>query len=442
MGSETDSTRRRNALPQVTNLGDTRDDTDYRATRGSLTKTSSLFAVSFLFLAAVIVGFIWHDLSAAYVGTVAYWNVQLSSIADDRVRVIALWLKERRTDTIAVAENPWTIRLLTAGESRSAVAESRQGVEQEIAHIAAVNGFLGGAVGDRNCQVSAQTGIQPEMAQGIRDACQATQRTGEYRIDTIGMEQGQAWLALSAPVIAEARAPASAQSTRRMVGSVIMVAGTWQDVLRIFGSDSVPTRAGETLVVWKAASEAVVFSPRVSARGVESFFRQPLTRSNFESRVALDGDESFGEFIDYRGESVFGVARRIGAPGYSLARKVDRDAALSEYRRRMVLEELVGALSIMLFGAVMVALHRNATTRDLEERVRQQEALRERERRYRVLFESAGDGIFLMRGDRFVDCNQKALELFGTGREQIIGNTPSAFLHPSSRTGQIPRRRR
>jgi PAS domain S-box-containing protein len=84
----------------------------------------------------------------------------------------------------------------------------------------------------------------------------------------------------------------------------------------------------------------------------------------------------------------------------------------------------------------MVAQHRHAAARDFAEKVRQQEALRDRDRRYRVLFESAGDGIFLMRGDQFVDCNQKALELFGSGREQLIGNTPYALSPPQQPNGR------
>ena len=40
-----------------------------------------------------------------------------------------------------------------------------------------------------------------------------------------------------------------------------------------------------------------------------------------------------------------------------------------------------------------------------------------------------------MRGSQFVDCNQKVLELFGCGREQIIGNTPSAFSPPQQSNG-------
>ena len=180
----------------------------------------------------------------------------------------------------------------------------------------------------------------------------------------------------------------------------MMVAENWQDFVPIFGPESVPTQTSETLVVWKKAGEAFIFSPRLQRPGSAVVLPAAAGRvESFESRVARDGDVAFGEFLNFRGQPVFGVARRIGVPGYSLAREVDRDEALSEYHRHRVLDWLVGTLSLLLLGSVMVAQHRHAAARDFEERVRQEEALRERDRRYRVLFESAGDGILLMRGD-------------------------------------------
>jgi len=52
---------------------------------------------------------------------------------------------------------------------------------------------------------------------------------------------------------------------------------------------------------------------------------------------------------------------------------------------------------------------------------------RESETRYRVLFEEAGDGIFILENEKIVDCNQKVLTLFGCSREQLIGKTPFDF---------------
>nr|HOP08902.1 response regulator [Candidatus Methanofastidiosa archaeon] len=46
------------------------------------------------------------------------------------------------------------------------------------------------------------------------------------------------------------------------------------------------------------------------------------------------------------------------------------------------------------------------------------------ERKYRSIFESAKDAIFIMKDDKFIDCNNRTLELFNCSREEIIGVSP------------------
>ncbi|PHS17104.1 MAG: hypothetical protein COA86_10630 [Kangiella sp.] len=49
------------------------------------------------------------------------------------------------------------------------------------------------------------------------------------------------------------------------------------------------------------------------------------------------------------------------------------------------------------------------------------------EMRYRILFESSCDAIFVMFENRFVDCNPATLKMFNCEREQIVGETPAKF---------------
>jgi diguanylate cyclase (GGDEF)-like protein/PAS domain S-box-containing protein len=64
---------------------------------------------------------------------------------------------------------------------------------------------------------------------------------------------------------------------------------------------------------------------------------------------------------------------------------------------------------------------------DITDRKRAEEALQESESKFRTLFETANDAVFLMDQDIFIDCNWKALDMFGCTREQIIGQAPYLF---------------
>jgi PAS domain S-box-containing protein len=57
-------------------------------------------------------------------------------------------------------------------------------------------------------------------------------------------------------------------------------------------------------------------------------------------------------------------------------------------------------------------------------KIRSENRIRESEERYRTLFSSANDAIFLLEGGVFIDCNQKAVELFSRAPDKLIGLKP------------------
>ena len=398
-----------------------------------------VYVLVFLLVVAVVVGFLWYDLRAAYHDTLTYWDSSLSNSADEQASVETLWLLERRTDTEAIANRPDTIRLLEGRARGGNLTATRQEVERGIEEMARINGFMGGAVADTECRIVAQTGAPAETREGIQKACREAQATGHFSIAASYPQPAHVLLNLAFPVSTVQRALPAAQPSRHVSGAVVMISEPKKTVFRFFAEKSRPDRFAETEVMWQDEGEAVSFSPRLNMMGLESLFREPLGGNAFESRAARVEHVEFGEFIDYRGVRVFGVARPILPAGASLARKVDRDQALSDFHRRALLEWLAGSLSLLLVGFVIAAQHRHLAMRDLQEKLRQQQALRETERRYRVLFESAGDAIFLIRGDTFIDCNQRALEMYHCTRDEILGQTIIARYPQSNPGGPDPR---
>jgi len=76
-----------------------------------------------------------------------------------------------------------------------------------------------------------------------------------------------------------------------------------------------------------------------------------------------------------------------------------------------------------------------AVVRDITDRLQMEETLRESEAKFRTLFEVSNDANFILDNGLFIDCNIRALELFGATRDQLIGQSPALFSPPFQTDG-------
>jgi PAS domain S-box-containing protein len=361
----------------------------------------------FILVASVVLGFLLYDLRAAYHDTLTYWDSNLSNSADEQTSIETLWLLERRTDTEAVAINSATLRMLSQEVGVRQRAGIQREVELAIERIAHINGFLGGAVADAECRILAQVGVPAEAGEGVQRVCRRVQATRAYSVVASYPGPARLLVNMAVPVSAGEGVSTGSQTPRLLVGVAIMISEPREAVSRFFAERSRPDQFAETEIIWPNQGEAVGFTPQPNALGMGSLFRQPLSGNTFESRAARARYEEFGEFTDYRGVRVFGVARPIGAVGATLARKVDKDQALANFHKRALLEWLAAALSLLLFGSVILIQHRHQAMRDLQEKLRQQQTLLDLKRhveaseeRYRAFVANSTEAIWRMETEK------------------------------------------
>ncbi len=77
--------------------------------------------------------------------------------------------------------------------------------------------------------------------------------------------------------------------------------------------------------------------------------------------------------------------------------------------------------------------HTLSVIRDISDRERAEEQLREREAQYRGIFEATSDGVVIIDSqNKIVEANPAACEMWGTTYEEYVGLPVTAFLHPDS----------
>jgi len=76
--------------------------------------------------------------------------------------------------------------------------------------------------------------------------------------------------------------------------------------------------------------------------------------------------------------------------------------------------------------------------RDITERKHAEELLRESENKFHLLFENSLDPVFLIYGDKFIDCNEAAVKIMGcSGKEVLIGLYPEETSPETQPDGEL-----
>jgi PAS domain S-box-containing protein len=181
------------------------------------------------------------------------------------------------------------------------------------------------------------------------------------------------------------------------------------------------------------------------------FYSSPdaVSLNRMEDGLYVDINEGFTNVTGFTREEVLGRSA-VDINIWNDPKDIKR--LLRELRGRGYCENLEavfrkkdGTLGTGLMSARVISLddipHIISITHEITETKRAEERIKASEARYRSLFETANDAIFLMEGGFIIDCNRKTLEMFGCRREQIIGRSPDLFSPRLQPDGEDSRER-
>ena len=166
--------------------------------------------------------------------------------------------------------------------------------------------------------------------------------------------------------------------------------------------------------------------------------------TRMKDQVIVDVNSGFEKNMGYTREETIGLtANDLGIlkePDdlYTLSQKVTEEEEVGDFEVIGIRKD--GTERIVSLRGAMIKLqgepHRVIAAEDITDLKASKQALIESEARYRTLFESANDAMFIIKDDRFIDCNQAVLSKFGFAWEEIIGKHPGEISPPKQPDGQ------
>ena len=381
-----------------------------------------------------------YSITKEYRNTRLYWEARLSTMADDRVKVIGQFLTTFQNDGSILGSFPWLQELFSFRNSdgvsrRQTELTRRRG--DFLRRCISVYHYSGIYILDAAGRVLIQA-TDPREGEALRSKILSTPQlaNGEnFQVETVLAGQGRELLVFKMPVFSVDDLQETQSSSRRRVGLVILVDDPALDLYPALTAETVPTRTGESVLWRRERDEVVSLSPlRFSDAGP---MRRPLSSKGFSGVAAVEGQQAFGEFADYRGKRVLGATRRIGTTGWGLVCKIDRDEALARFYRMARLESLVAGLVIMVIVVLGLGRGRREEARTLRERVERQQDIMNVERYAQDVVDSLPAWLLVLSSDlRILSANRPFLDYFHLDLEEIVGRP----LHDVLRAESLPQR--
>ena len=306
------------------------------------------------------------------------WQQELALRASLRKMTLDRWIAGGMADAETLASYPTALAMISGTVTAKLDAGNAAHLREVAENFIRIRGYHRFVLLDAGMHVVTEAGALRQMeTPGLRTAAEVLAR-GTSAIDFHRHADGTLAVAFLARVGA-----GSAPSTAGGVAMLETDPNLW--LYPYLAMRPMAALSAETLLAQADGDDIVFLSPLLHNPAPPLTFRRPANIARFAAVAAVHQPESFGAFVDYRYEPVFAATVRLEHAPWGIVVKVDQREALADYRQEVRHTGATAAVAILAFWAAAFLLF-HAWSR------RADAALREREQRFRLLFDNMLEG--------------------------------------------------
>jgi len=357
-------------------------------------------------------------------------NLELSAIADLKVKQIAQWRNERIGDAILIGENNPFVRLLHdylgGTENKTLYSDIVAALKSVTRNIEYKNILLIDSLGKVR-------GNYPEQDTILGDYLRL------QLPDLMKLESG---------VLTDLHKVSNINYVH--LDLVIPLINTWQKVSSVFGllalridpeeilyplvkTWPVPNKTAEALLIRQEGEEVLYLNELRFKKNSELVLRKSVSEEKLPEAMAVRGIEGTSDGIDYRGATVISAMKKVPGSQWYLISKINQNEVFSALNEQMTMIIIIIILFILTIGLLLGIIEWNENARFYREKYEAELDHMALRKHFDYILKYANDIIFLTdRNMNIIEANDRAAEAYQRDRKELLGMSLSKIRAPGA----------
>ncbi len=379
-------------------------------------------------VSSIILGYLYYKSQKKQL--LSDMQIELSAIADLKVRQIIQWKNERIADALLLGDNSPFAGVVTRYLKDRDDNIIRTAVADNLKTLARSNDYKAAFITDTAGNILLTVPNQDlkeylylrELIPGLISEGSTT-LTDIYGTD----KTNQVHLHLIVPV----------RDTQDKINSIIGFLALKIDPRVTFfplvQTWPVPGRTAESMLIREDNGQIIFLNETRYWKNQEELLRRPAGDEMLPSAMAVRGVTATTEGIDYRGNDVVAAMKRVPDSNWYLVSKIDHKEVFSVLDRQMTMIIIIITLFILATGLILGIIEWNENVRFYREKYEAELDRLALRKHFDYILKYANDIIFLTDNDSvIIEVNDTAVEMYKYSRDELIGMNLSKLLAAGS----------